>query len=222
MQSLTPFPTFKEHRTIYNHTSIHSSHILKAGHVGVVVAVSVAIAAGDGLAAAGNGRPTNRQNSWYRILASLGATQLRRQWKESLGCSISTSGTQCRKPSSKLHWSLWHCVIAGSVPVRWMLRQIMVWILSIFLAWTSGKEERKSALRPRNTSRHVLLTMWLLVLVSQLDCAPLPGPHPGRTLNLPVFKADRLWWMALVARAMNVRFILSIIDQSFIRICHMP
>jgi hypothetical protein len=63
MQSLTPFLTSKQHRTIYNHTSIHSSRIVNAGHVGVVIAVSVAIAAGDGLAAVGNGRPTNRQNN---------------------------------------------------------------------------------------------------------------------------------------------------------------
>jgi len=40
------------------------SHILNAGHVGDAVAVAVAVAAGDRLAAACDGRPTHRQNSW--------------------------------------------------------------------------------------------------------------------------------------------------------------
>jgi len=62
--SLTPSLTSKWHRTVKNHTSIDWSHILNAGHVGNVVAVAVAVAAGDGLAAAGDGRPTHMQNSW--------------------------------------------------------------------------------------------------------------------------------------------------------------
>jgi len=38
--------------------------MLHAGPVGDVAAVAAADAAGDGLAAAGDGRPTHRQNSW--------------------------------------------------------------------------------------------------------------------------------------------------------------
>jgi len=61
---LTPLLTSKRHRTMYNHTSIERSHILNDDHVGDVVAAAVAASAGDGLAAAGDGRPTQRQNSW--------------------------------------------------------------------------------------------------------------------------------------------------------------
>jgi len=64
IRTLTPFLTSKRHRTFYNRTSIDLSCVLNAGHIGDVVAVAVAVAAGDGLAAAGNGRPTHRQNSW--------------------------------------------------------------------------------------------------------------------------------------------------------------
>jgi len=65
--SLTPSLTSKQLRTVYNCTSIDLSQILNNGHVGDVgeiVAVAVAVAAGDGLPAAGDSRPTHRQNSW--------------------------------------------------------------------------------------------------------------------------------------------------------------
>jgi len=65
--SLTPLLTSKRHHTLYNRTSIDWSCIHNAGHLGDagnVVALAVAVAAGNGLAAAGDGRPTHRQNSW--------------------------------------------------------------------------------------------------------------------------------------------------------------
>jgi len=64
IQSPTPFLTSKWHRTLYNRTSIEESCIPKGCHVGDVVAVAVAVAAGDGLAAAGDGRCNHVKNSW--------------------------------------------------------------------------------------------------------------------------------------------------------------
>jgi len=67
IRSLTPILSSKWYHTLYNRTSIDWSCILNADHVwdaGDVIAVAVAVAAGNGLAAAGNGRPTHRQNSW--------------------------------------------------------------------------------------------------------------------------------------------------------------
>jgi len=148
------------------------------------------------------------------MLASVEATKVLRHLKELSGCSISSSGMYSRMSSSKLPWSLWGCAIAESIPVEWILRQIMLLILSIFLAWTSGKEQWKSSLGWWNTSVHALVTAWWIILVSHLRCAPPPGPNLGGTLNWAVVKAGRQWWMAVVVRAMNVGLIESINDLS--------
>jgi len=58
----TQLLTSKWHPTLYTCTSIDRSCILNAGDVGDVVVV--AVAARDGLAAAGDGRPAHWQNSW--------------------------------------------------------------------------------------------------------------------------------------------------------------
>jgi len=157
-----------------------------------------------------------------QILASVAATKLRRRLKVLSGCCISSSRTESRKSSSMLPYSLWGCAIAGSVPVEWILRRIILRILFIFLAGTSRKEEWKSASRRHNTSVHAFSTAWLMFLVSHLRCAPPPGPNSGRTLNSLVVQADRQWWMAIVVRVMNVGLIISINDPSFIPICCMP
>jgi hypothetical protein len=63
---VTSFLTSKLQRTLHNATAIDSSHILNNRHVGDtcdVIAIAVAVAAMDVLAADGNGRPTQRQNS---------------------------------------------------------------------------------------------------------------------------------------------------------------
>jgi hypothetical protein len=55
---VTSFLTSKLQRTLYNPTAIDSSHILNYHHVGDtgdVIAIAVAVAAMDVLAAAGNG-----------------------------------------------------------------------------------------------------------------------------------------------------------------------
>jgi len=49
---------------VSNRTFIEWSHTLHSGDVGDVVTFAVAVAACDGLAAAGDGRPAHRQNSW--------------------------------------------------------------------------------------------------------------------------------------------------------------
>jgi len=73
-----------------------------------------------------------------RMLVSEAATKLLRLLKVSSGCASSSYGMQSRTFSSELPWSLWGCAIAGSVQVEWILQQIMLWILYIFLDWTSG------------------------------------------------------------------------------------
>jgi len=76
MRSLTPFRTSMWHRTLYNHTSMDQSRILNAGHVGHacnVIAVAVYVAARDWLAADGDGRPPDWQNSW-ELLANLSSS----------------------------------------------------------------------------------------------------------------------------------------------------
>jgi len=155
-----------------------------------------------------------------RMQASVAATKLLRQLEELSGCSINSSRTYSRKSSSMLPWSWWDYAIVVSVPVEWILRQILLWILTIFLAWTSGKEERKSVSRRQNQSVHALSTVWLMFLVSHLRCATPPGPNSGGTLKSPVFQADGQWWIALAVRAINVELILSIHDQSLIPMCH--
>jgi len=61
-----------------------------------------------------------------------------------------------------------------------------------------------------------------MFLVSHLRCAAPPGPNSTGTPKSPGFHANRQWWMPDGVRAMNVGSILSINDQSFIPICHMP
>jgi hypothetical protein len=53
---LTTLLSCKRHRTLDQRFSIEQSRILKSGHVGDVIAVAVVDAAGDLLAAAGDGR----------------------------------------------------------------------------------------------------------------------------------------------------------------------
>ena len=64
IRSLTPLLTIEQHRTLFKRSSINWFPIRNTGQVGDVVAVSVGVAAVEGLAAAGDGRPTLRQNSW--------------------------------------------------------------------------------------------------------------------------------------------------------------
>jgi hypothetical protein len=138
------------------------------------------------------------------------------------GCSISSSGTSSRVSSSNLPLSFWGCVIAGSVPVQCILWRIMLRILYIFLAWTSGKEEIQYAWRQGNTSVHALLTAGLMFLVSHSHCTSLPEPNSGGTLTTHVFLADRQWVMAIAVRAMTDGVIFSMNDLSLIRIGRMP
>jgi len=52
---------------LHNHTSINKSGIFNSGHIGDicdVIAIAVGVTAGDRLTAAGDGKPTNTQNSW--------------------------------------------------------------------------------------------------------------------------------------------------------------
>jgi hypothetical protein len=63
---MTPFITSNQHHTLYNRTSIDQCFIrndAQFSDAGDVIAVGVAVAAGDGLAAPGDGRPTPRQNN---------------------------------------------------------------------------------------------------------------------------------------------------------------
>jgi hypothetical protein len=117
---------------------------------------------------------------------------------------------------------LWRCAIAGSIPVEWIIWQIMLQIRSIIWTWPCGEEEWKSASRRRNTSVPTLLTAWLMFHVSHLLWTPPPGPISSAILNSAVFQADRQWWKAVALRAKNVRLIWSINDESYIPICHMP
>jgi hypothetical protein len=59
-----------------------------------------------------------------------------------LGCAIGFSGTWSRQPWSKLPRSLCGCGIAGTISVHWILWWIMLRIVSMFLARSSGEEER--------------------------------------------------------------------------------
>jgi hypothetical protein len=61
--------------------------------------------------------------------------------------------------------------------------------------------------RWQDTLLHAVLTTWLMFVVSDLRCAPPPGPHSAGTLNLPVFQANTQWWMAVAVSAMNVGLI---------------
>ena len=125
------------------------------------------------------------------ILAAVAATKLLRPLKELLGCSIGFSGTSSRMSSSKLPRLLWGCAIARSVPVEWILWRIMLPILSIFLAWTCGKEERKSGSRWWKYICACSINRVINVSCIVFTCAPTPAPTSGGTRNSPVFKADR-------------------------------
>ena len=156
------------------------------------------------------------------MLASVAATKLLRQFKELSGCSISSSRTLSRQSTSLLPWLLWGCAIAGSVPVEWIVQRIMLRLLCIFLAWTTGEEKWKSMSRWQNTSVQALFTAWLKCLVSHWCCAPPPGPNSGGSVSIPVSQADRQWWMAIAVRAMHPGLIVSINDVSLIPNCCMP
>jgi len=62
--SVTPFRTSWRHGTLCICTSLDSSRILDATDVGDVIAVAVAVAVRDELAAAGDGLPAHPLNSW--------------------------------------------------------------------------------------------------------------------------------------------------------------
>jgi len=156
------------------------------------------------------------------ILAAAVGSKLLRRLKDVSGRSISSSGMSSRKFSSKVLWSLWGCVIAGSVPVEWILRWIMLEILPVILPCTSGEEEQKFVSGRPNPSVHTLVTARWIFLASHLCCTPPAWPNSGRTLNSAVCQADRQWWKAVMVRAMNIRLIFSINDLSVIPICHMP
>jgi len=157
-----------------------------------------------------------------RMLPSVAPTGLLRGVNQLPGCSISTSMTYSRKSLSKLPWWIWGCAITGSKKDEWILERVMPRILSILLAWTSGEEEQKFGFGQHNTSVHALLTMWSMCRVSHSHCAPPHWANSDGTIYLPVFQADRKWWMVVAVRAMNVRFISSINYQSLIPICPMP
>jgi hypothetical protein len=93
---LTPYLISTLYRTLYKCTSIELSHIFNAGDVGDagdVIAIGVAVVAGDGLAAAGNGSPTIVRTAENLMQFSVSATKLLRQLKEWSGCAISSSRT---------------------------------------------------------------------------------------------------------------------------------
>jgi len=163
-----------------------------------------------------------RRTAENRIQASLRATKLPKWMKEMSGGSFSSSGTYSPKFSSKLPRWLNGCAIAGSLPAEWNLPWIMLWILSIIFAWTSGKEESKSASRWRNTSVYLSSPAWLMFLVLRMLCAPALGPNSGGIIYCPSFEAHRQWRMEITLWAMNVGLISSIKDLSFIPICRMP
>ena len=117
---------------------------------------------------------------------------------------------------------MWGCAITGSVPVEWILQRIMLRILAIILAWTSGEEDWISAPRWQNTSGNALLTTWSRFVVSHLHCAQPLWPNSVWTLNWPQVQGDWQWRMAVAVRVMNVRLMFSINDVSFVPICCMP
>ena len=150
-----------------------------------MIAVAVSLAAGDGLAAAGDGRTTLRRNSWESNASFSSSNKAAETIKDLLGCSVSSSGTYSMKSSSKLPWLFCDSAIAESVPDEWILPPILWWIMSMFLAWTAGKEEWISVLRWWNTAVHPILTAWYFFLISHSHCGPSREPHSGGTLESP-------------------------------------
>jgi len=155
-------------------------------------------------------------------LAFVAATKLMRQLNELLDCPNSSFGIQSRQSSPKQPWSLGGCTITSSIPVESILWWIMLQILSIWLTWISGEEERIYASRRRYTSVHAFLTKWLMVLVLHLHFAPPSGPVFSVTANLPGLRADRDQMMGVLVRLMNIQLISSITDPSLIPIRHIP
>jgi len=155
------------------------------------------------------------------VLTLLTATQLLRWLKELLDCSVHSSGIYSGMSLSMLPWLLWGCAITGSVPVEWILQQIMVHIFCIYLAWTFGDDNSSSTLTQQYLSVHASLSAWLMFLVSHLHCAKPPGPTYGRTIKWLACQADRQWWIAVALCAINVGLFFSINDRLFIHTCHM-
>lgn len=74
--------------------------------------------------------PTGRTVENLLLAWLVGITQLR--WvKELLGCSWGSSQTYTGKSSSMGCWLFWALVIAGSVPVQWILRLIILGIMGV-------------------------------------------------------------------------------------------